>query len=66
MSDKYVARDFVSRGYEVDATANGGFIVRMRHEPYLMGEAAAFSNSTDFLSWISQGHAEFEKEAVNV
>lgn len=63
--EEHSARDFVSRGYGVEPTLNGGFIVRNRNEPYLVGDSAAFSNSTDFLSWISQGHAEFDKERAN-
>lgn len=60
MEKRTTARDFVLAGYEVMPAVNGGFIVLManQRDPHLWSQKAAFSNSSDLLKWLSEGHSE--------
>lgn len=61
------AKDFVRAGYDVVPGMNGGFTVMPHYETgsgyaRSLEMAAAFTNSADFLAWITKGHAEYDKE----
>jgi len=68
--EKMTADKFVRSGYEVNPTANGGFFVSLPHGLYTNTgrmklyccDTASFTNSSDFLAWLSTGHAVYDKE----
>lgn len=63
------AAAFMRSGYDVMPTANRGFVVR--NNPYLTSghpagpsSTMAFTNSTDFIAWVTKAHAAYDKDAA--
>lgn len=62
------AADFIRNGYEVFETTNGGVIVYVhvgRGDQSGPWSSAAFSTFQDYLEWLSQGYAEYNKARRN-
>lgn len=67
MSDEKMTADkFVRNGYSVSPSSNGGFLVSIPDYGRIPGSdnLAAFTNSTDFLAWLTAGHAIYDKGIV--